>query len=514
MARPSHTRSLLTGLLAGLLTFALGACGGGSGSDGTPAVAAKSELDSSASTDSGPTAVSPAKAVTDTATVKTAVRYEGPITGFGSVILNNVRFNDNGASVQDEESGALARSDLRLGSYVSIDGQTDSAGGAQALKISVIPAVRGRIESIDDAGNSLTVLHQLIRTDATTVFEGSSITEPLKVGDYVEVHGISGNGAITATLVERKTSAYRASVRGVISNMNHEYKHFCIGPLVIYYTDNNVVPASQALADGMFVSVRSSQEPQGDTLQADLVRIRMTPAEHQGNAELVELKGIVETLADTDGTFLVSGIRVKATSLESLPKGGFAIGQRVQMRGVYSGPLFMAERIVTEMPGLTPSSGINQLLGTVADRVGKSFSVNGIAVDASQAAVEGGDLNALAAGAYVEVRGETANAATGTVVRASEVRIRQRPNGLDALAEGQRQILYGAIYEFDSAGRFKLNGQLIDASTAQFRRGDASRLANDVYVELHGAQVNGILVASEVEFKSRRAGMLKSQAAL
>lgn len=502
-------RNTLAGLLTGLLLLSLGACGGGSGSADSTSAAVAVKSDATIVADASvtaPTSSAPTDIVREASPVITThVRFEGPITGFGSVIVNNVRFNDNGATIHDEDMGALARADLRLGSYVVIDGQTDTTGASVAQRIAVIPAVRGRIESIDSSDGSLTVLRQSVRVDSATVFEGSSFNQPLAVGDFVEVHGVAGNGSIRASLVERKSGPYLASARGVISNLNREARHFCIGPLLVLYGNASFLPSADALENGVFVSVRASREPQAERLEADIVRVRTTPAEQQGDAEHFDIKGIVESEPDADGRFWVSGLKVEPTEAALLPKGGFVVGQPVLMRGAYRDRFFVVERISTEMSGPTPASSINQLIGTLANRVGKSFTVNGVEVDANAALVEGGSLDGLDSGAFVEVRGSTVNAPAGTIVHATEVLIRQRPPLFDTAREGQRQSLYGAIYQFVSAGQFMLNGQAVDASAAQFRRGDVSGLGNDIYVELHGTRQGGVLVATVVEFRRLRA---------
>ena len=80
-----HPCRALTGLRALLLVLsaaaALASCGGGVGSGGTGSFAS------------------------------------GPITGFGSVIVGGVRFDDSTANVEDGEGGRRSRDELRLGPF-------------------------------------------------------------------------------------------------------------------------------------------------------------------------------------------------------------------------------------------------------------------------------------------------------------------------------------------------------------------------------------------------------------
>src|SRR4051812_46921799 len=54
----------------------------------------------------------------------------GTIAGFGSVIVNGVRFDDSKAKVSDDDGGAAASSALRLGMQVEIQGGAVSDDGS------------------------------------------------------------------------------------------------------------------------------------------------------------------------------------------------------------------------------------------------------------------------------------------------------------------------------------------------------------------------------------------------
>ena len=99
----------------------------------------------------------------------------GPISGFGSVIVNGVRFSDDSASVSDDDDNSRGRSELKLGMMVEVDGQglDHAAGSARALRIRFGSEIVGPINRIDSAGNSLVVLGQTVEIKPTTVFDDS-----------------------------------------------------------------------------------------------------------------------------------------------------------------------------------------------------------------------------------------------------------------------------------------------------------------------------------------------------
>ena len=67
----------------------------------------------------------------------------GPITGFGSVIVNEVRFDDSSASVSDAEGAPRSRDDLKLGMTINLRGSpitTDTSGSQSGNAASIVYA--------------------------------------------------------------------------------------------------------------------------------------------------------------------------------------------------------------------------------------------------------------------------------------------------------------------------------------------------------------------------------------
>src|SRR5438270_5292928 len=76
----------------------------------------------------------------------------GTITGFGSVIVNGVRFDDSKAKVSDDDGNAAASGALKLGMRVEIEGgavNDDGTGArAEASEIRFGPELVGQVESV------------------------------------------------------------------------------------------------------------------------------------------------------------------------------------------------------------------------------------------------------------------------------------------------------------------------------------------------------------------------------
>ena len=170
-------RALTAGVLSALLLMS--ACGGGGGeSADTPAGAQGSSL------------------------------REGPITGFGSIIVNGTRLDDSVAKVEDEEGVPHPRDVLRLGMWVEVEGppvRGKATGVANSVRFG--SQLKGPVSAVNAAAGTVTVLGQTVEVFSGTVFDGlpdglASVSQ----GQVLEVHGITqtATGRIRATRVERR----------------------------------------------------------------------------------------------------------------------------------------------------------------------------------------------------------------------------------------------------------------------------------------------------------------------
>lgn len=95
---------------------------------------------------------------------------EGPIGGFGSVIVNGVHFDDSLARIVDTDGNTLRSDDLKLGMTVQIDaGAIDPTALTAVAKTITVGSDLLDPVSANDAGTStLTVLGQPVRVTAST----------------------------------------------------------------------------------------------------------------------------------------------------------------------------------------------------------------------------------------------------------------------------------------------------------------------------------------------------------
>src|SRR5512133_1609982 len=113
--KPSFRCTLLTLASAMLLT----ACGGGGGAT---------------------------TAADNTSAPAAAAVYAGPITGFGSVIVNGMRFSSVGATLQDDDGQDINLDQLKLGMTVRVSGTADdSTQLGTASQLALVHGIRGAI---------------------------------------------------------------------------------------------------------------------------------------------------------------------------------------------------------------------------------------------------------------------------------------------------------------------------------------------------------------------------------
>ena len=347
----------------------------------------------------------------------------GQITGFGSVIVEGVHFDDSGASVTDADGTLRSRDDLRLGMTTEIRASgvsTDATGTSIAVASSIAfgSEILGRIDAIDRATSRLTVLGQLVDVNSTTVFDDASVSgglPALALGDVVEVYALidAASGRYTATRIERKSGVTVYRLRGVVSQLDTAAKAFNIGAARISYAG---VAAPALLANGSFLRVRlQALQVSGVWLVVALADSVPRPRDMDD----VRLEGIISAFTSST-LFSVNGVAVDARGAN--PPAGLALGVRVEVEGTGNGTAVVATQIKIRTPGDVAGQDF-ELRGAITsvDAVALSFVLRGVTVGYSIATTEFRDGTAanLRAGVNVEARGRLS--ADGTRLLAERI---------------------------------------------------------------------------------------------
>ena len=372
-------------------TLLVAACGGGGGNDGGGG-------DDTGGIDRGGVMIA-----------------QGTINGFGSVIVNGVRYSTSGATIT-VDGQAATESDLRVGQVVRIEGTVDAGGTTgTARSITFDDEVEGPVQGIDPVTARLVVLGQTVQVGAGTSFDDSIVPrslEGLAVGDRVEVSGLVGaDGVIAATRIELKTIAGPLEVKGTVESVDTVARRFRINQLQVDYATATLGGfTSGQPANGDLVEAKGAIDASGVLVAT---RVERRSASLSGTIEdRADLEGLVTRyVSATD--FDVAGQRVTTTT-GTRYEGGTAASLALNVAVEVEGGFDAAGRVVATEVEFRPLSDV-ELAGSVesvAPAAG-SLVLLGVTVrttpitrfeDQSSADVEQFDLADLRVGDYVEIR--------------------------------------------------------------------------------------------------------------
>ncbi|WP_280156198.1 DUF5666 domain-containing protein [Piscinibacter sp. XHJ-5] len=350
----------------------------------------------------------------------------GRISGFGSIVVNGVHFDESAAAIADDEGVAHAADALKLGMTVEVEAGPIRIVAGQATstaqKVVFGSEIKGPVSSV--GAGSFGVLGQTVRIDVNTVLDGLSGLADLHAGDAVEVFAFfdPATGTYAATRIERKSSLDAYKLVGPITGLDTAAETFAIGGANISYAG---IPAAQlpGLANGALARVELQKAQQGGRWIATRIRTAL-PGLLDGIA--VELEGYVggfNSLAD----FKVKGVTVNASgSGVEFTKGSASQienGARIEIEGRMKGGVLVAEKISVKKAkdGGRDDEEEFEVEGRIAsvDTAAQSFQVRGVTVTFDAATVfVNGAASGLQAGARVDVKGVLSG---GRQVRATRI---------------------------------------------------------------------------------------------
>ena len=126
----------------------------------------------------------------------------GPITGFGSVFVNGVRYHTDEAQVTADDHQLSDVTDLSVGMVVTVTGDPTTR---VATSVTFNEDIKGPVDHVvNDFLAPFNILGQRVIVDAATVVD-DSVTLPLATGDLLEISGLRmPDDSLLATFVEHK----------------------------------------------------------------------------------------------------------------------------------------------------------------------------------------------------------------------------------------------------------------------------------------------------------------------
>jgi hypothetical protein len=432
----------------------------------------------------------------------------GTVTGFGSVIVEGVRYDDSAAKVQIEYDPAAPKaapvSDLKLGMQLVV--KVAKAGFADTVVSG--SEVLGPITSLLADGFIVAGQAVKISTDAAspTVFDGVANLAGLATNDRVEVHGArDASNNIVATRIERKNPSDLIMTRvvGTIAAIDPVAKTFTVGGLVVSYSDaTKLLPANTtlaSLANGQVVAIFSSASPTAAGITAKTIAVKKgLESQNPVDADKAWVGGHVRDLNFAAKTFSLKGVSVDASAatFSNGTASDLANARKVRVTGVFQGGVLKATDVKFAK---AQGDALVELIGPVSSFVSsKSFLVRGVPVDASGAAVSfsNGTVTNLGDGVAIKLKGAVVN----------DIVI---PTSIEFVTTDENKVrnFVGEVQNFVAgADTFKLMGVNMKlASSATFKNSDQtasqkSEFGNTDKVQVKGAFEAGVFVVTEVVF--------------
>lgn len=328
-------RTILTGLIAGII--ALAGCGGGSGSG------------------------------TNVAGIGgTGRTISGTITGFGSIFVNDVEYDIDNASfdINDDSSPGLSEDDLSIGMVVTLTGNDDGTVGV-ASQVVYDNEIKGPVSGLADvpgfAGvkQSFSVFGVDVVVDvAGTTFDDSSAPgfsfATLAEGDIVELSGLfDSSNTLVASYIEKTDDLDPGSSEvelkgtpdaGTDAGIDDNFILNGVTVNIVAGTDLSDIPGSR-VTDTQFIEVK------GTLINTNTIEATRIEQEDEGidpDDGEVSLEGFISDFTD-NSSFMVSGQQVNATDATFEPAGlTLRNDLRVEVEGRIVNGILIAEKVEQE----------------------------------------------------------------------------------------------------------------------------------------------------------------------
>jgi hypothetical protein len=264
----------------------------------------------------------------------------GTVNGFGSVIVNGIRYEVTGTTQVRIDDSPGSQDDLEVGQQVTVRWRSDDDGATRtADQIDYSSVVTGPVAtgSIDPVAGTFTVLGQVVRVTATTSF-GAGISPAdltgLAAGQTVEVSGLlDAGGFIRATRIETRAPG-QLEVRGVAATVTAQT--FTIGNLVVFYQGANLPDGP--LQNGDLVEAKGTVIDGLGRLVATVVEREDDFATIGGSADDIDLEGFITTFTSATD-FVVAGVRVTTNAQTEYDDGNVTdlrLNARVEVEGRFN----------------------------------------------------------------------------------------------------------------------------------------------------------------------------------
>lgn len=439
----------------------------------------------------------------------------GAINGFGSVIVNGVRYNSDKAKILINNQTAT-EDNLHTGYQVKVTGSINTNGSAIADTIEFYPNLVGAISGIDLIAQQITLLNHKVQVTNATLFDEAikpNYLSGLKLGDTVLVSGFSDDkGLITATRIEFTSTTNRQAM-GYISNLNEATFSFTLKDQSVNYSaaSLNNFSNNQVTANTLVVAT-GTLDAEGVLQAKTLVRINNSIDK---TVKTAEVEGFITRFASATD-FDVAGITWTSNTQTIFENGSttnLTLGASLSVKGELnsSGQLIAqkiefkkssSNEIVGEVTGLSANTSSSITTGTLL--------INGTSIQTnSKTAFEdnGGsnlkrfNFSSINIGDFLKISGyNNQGTFVATKIEREEIKSENdtelKLNGIILSAGTHSFIVYGRTVTTDN------NTEIKDDKGDELTEAQFYLQALGQRVEVEGILKNGVFTAKKIEFES------------
>jgi hypothetical protein len=439
-----------------------------------------------------------------------ASNSNGTISGFGSVIVNGVKYESDKAQIIINGQAAT-ESDLRVGYQVSVSGTIASDGKTTAEKIEFLPTLIGEITAIDLNNKRLTVLDKTVVITNNTIFDVAikpSTLNGLAVGQRILVSGaLASDGSISATRIELAASKQQ-QIMGEVTHLTSN--SFTLnGTNVIYSGAQLVNLDNNRLING--ATVTAIGVITDNQLQAtQVIGVNKTLR----NQDKVDIEGFVTRFVSATD-FDVAGISATTNNQTKFEDGVLAdlrLGAQIEIEGsvnasgkLVAGTIEFEQEVNNKISGAVTSISLTNTTGIISG----VLTIDGIAITTNHQTryedkkldLKRFNLGSLVQGDLVEVTGySTATGFVATKIEREEEDDDQDSDerefeGVISAIGLDHFILFGRkFYVTESTEIRNENDELISLTSFYL-------LAANKQIEVEAREINGELYAIKIELE-------------
>ena len=334
----------------------------------------------------------------------------GTISGFGSVIVNDVDFNTEKAEILVNGNligvgDSNVRRALALGMVVRVEGRYLADGSGKADRIVFSTNVKGPVQSItpvDSVVKILSLMGQTVIVDDQTRFINTAFND-IAENNVLAVSGWPNDrGEIRATYVDKISDIAEPEdevmIKGIVSEVDIAQRLFRINQLVVDISEISL-PLPEA---DQLVIVQGVLDDNGILVAAALsIENELGP----DDADSVEIEGIVrQALGPENFTLSTTSVQIdEATSFIGLAPDDLVPGARLLVKGSLTNRRLLADEIIAK-DKVNIEGQVEEIIGSEI----KLKGLDGLVINASKLTRIFGDvddISGIEAGDHVKILG-------------------------------------------------------------------------------------------------------------